>query len=155
MTGDRRVVEVEAPATHELRRVVLRTGTPATSVEFDADVLASTLHLAVETREIDPRSLLAVSTWIERSLPGDPAAASGRQLRGMATAPQHRGEGLGSMLLDAGIERCRRDGFDHVWANARHSALGFYLRRGFEVVGDPFDDADTGLPHVRIVRPLR
>jgi GNAT superfamily N-acetyltransferase len=72
----------------------------------------------------------------------------------MAVDPVRRGHGSGALLLAAGLERAGARGADVVWANARDTALAFYERHGFRVVGDGFVDATTALPHHRIVRTL-
>ena len=73
----------------------------------------------------------------------------------MATAPAVRGRGAGDALLDAGIARARATAPDAVvWARARDSALGFYVRHGFEVVEPGFVDETTARPHhVILLRP--
>jgi GNAT superfamily N-acetyltransferase len=76
---------------------------------------------------------------------------AGLQLRGMATDPAVRGTGVGAMLLSAGIERARRAGVDHVWANARSSVLDFYTRHGFDITSDEFESAETAIAHRRIL----
>jgi predicted GNAT family N-acyltransferase len=70
----------------------------------------------------------------------------------MATDPSVRGTGMGAQVLAAGLDRAFAGGAAVVWANARDTAVGFYERHGFEVVGDGFVTADTGLPHHVVVR---
>ncbi len=139
------VVEVDAIDTHDLRRRVLRDDSPVAVVEFDGDDEPTTFHLAVER----DGALVAVSTWLRRPMPHDPRA-SDIQLRGMASEPALQGQGLGGVLLRAGIERARDDGVERIWARARSAALAFYIANGFDAVGDEFVDGTTGLPH-RIV----
>jgi thiamine transport system ATP-binding protein len=141
------VREADAFETHDLRRRVLRTGTRTTDVELAGDDRA--LHLVVERGGL----VVAVSSWFERPSPSRPGR-DGRQLRTMASAPEVRGTGAASILLTTGLERARSDGADHVWARARTTALGFYLRHGFETIGDEYVDETTGLPHVDIVLDL-
>lgn len=145
------VVEVSAAETHPLRTAVLRTGTPSGAVVLPGDDASGVVHLGV--RDADG-ALVAVSTWLPA--PPPPSAGDdggdGVQLRMMATAPAVRGEGAGAALLDAGVGRAFAGGADVVWANARDSALGFYTHHGFEVVGDGFVTAATGLRHHVIVR---
>lgn len=145
-----RVARVAGPALYELRYEVLRRGTASDDVEFAADGDPTTVHLAVlgEGDEI-----LAASTWIEHESADRPGQRA-LQVRGMAVAGSRRRQGLGTVLIDAGIAMARDRGIRVVWANARDSALDFYLAQGFVVVGEGFVTTDTRLPHHRIVRDL-
>jgi predicted GNAT family N-acyltransferase len=129
---------------------VLRDGTPSDDVTFDADHEATTRHLVV--RDVDG-AVVATSTWIERASPDHPDAPA-LQLRGMAVAPERRGQRLGARLIDAGVALAAERGCTIVWANARDSALEFYIAQGFAVIGDGFLTHDTRLPHHRIWRPV-
>jgi len=146
---DIEIVELGPADTYPLRRTVLRDGTSSDVVEFDGDDLPDTVHLGVRVDGV----LVSISTWLERDAP-DLASRRGVQLRGMATAPGHRGTGVSTALLEAGLERCRRSGFDVVWARARTSALNFYVRHGFQPIGDDYIDATTGLAHHDIIHFL-
>jgi GNAT superfamily N-acetyltransferase len=139
------VVELRAAETYPLRFAVLRAGTPSDVVTFDGDEGDGTVHLGVRRGD----EIVAVSTWIPNPRDGEPAV----QLRGMATAQDHQGQGLGTLLLEAGCERARAIA-PLVWARARDTALDFYLRHGFSVDGPGFVDATTALPHHIIVRRL-
>ncbi|MEO7372255.1 MAG: GNAT family N-acetyltransferase [Ilumatobacteraceae bacterium] len=141
------VVELAAEQTHALRLAVLRNDTPTTSVVFDGDDLTGTVHLGVSASDVGGDGIVAISTWVPKSIGGEPAV----QLRGMATAQSVRGTGVGVMLL---AEGCRRASAvaPLVWARARDTALGFYTRNGFDVVGEGFVDPSTGKPHHVIVR---
>lgn len=159
--GDRRVVEVSAADTHDLRRRVLRVGTPTTEVRFAEDELDGTFHLAVETLngrragsgDDDRRALVAISTWVPRCHPDHPAVA-GIQLRGMATDPTVRGTGCGALVLRAGLDRARELGAGLVWARARDSALDFYLAHDFVTFGPGYTDLGTALPHHDVIHHL-
>ena len=140
------VVEITAEETHPLRLSVLRFDTPTKVVEFAEDTWPGVVHLALRV----DGELVAVSSWVPRPHEGLAAV----QLRGMATARAIQGQGLGGVLLEAGCARMAARGDTHVWANARDAALAFYLRHGFEVVGDGFVDAATQLPHHRILPHL-
>ncbi len=146
---NRRVVEIDAAATHDLRRTVLRAGTASTVVVFDGDDAADTFHLGVDVAG----RIVAISTWMRRPFPGE-LDRTGHQLRGMATDPAERGRGHGSLLLMDGVDRARSTGSDHVWANARAGAYDFYIRHGFRFGGPEFVEPDTGIVHRRIVLRL-
>ena len=95
------------------------------------------------------------SSWSWRPFPAGPSEQRAMQLRDMAVEPEHRGTGAAAAVLAAGIERARADGAELVWANARDTALGFYVAHGFETVGDGYVDRTTALPHHRIRLRLR
>jgi predicted GNAT family N-acyltransferase len=143
--------EVEAVAVEELyaiRMDVLRRDTPSDNVRFDHDADAQTRHFAVRD---DAGTVIAASTWTPRPFPDDPAEPA-MQLRGMAVRSDHRRIGLGAAMIAAGVAEARRRGLRLVWANARDSALDFYVANGFAVVGEGFRTNDTDLPHHRIVK---
>lgn len=75
------------------------------------------------------------------------------RLRGMATAPAHRGQGFGSALLRFGTGHARRQGHDLVWCNARELAVPFYARQGFLPQGPLFPLAGIGI-HQMMYLPL-
>lgn len=143
-----RVVELDAGATHRLRQTVLRAHLPEAGVENPEDDLPGTVHLGVV--EEDGR-LSAVATLFPEPTEHRPGW-SGVRLRGMAVDPERQGHGLGSLLLDAVVDRARRDGHRVLWANGRDTALDFYTRRGWEVVGEGF--TSVGLPHHVVVLDL-
>lgn len=144
------IVEIAATDTHDLRRRILRRGTRSDVVVWDGDDDPTTFHLGVRTSDGE---LVAISTWLLRRYPDRPAADA-YQLRGMATAPPHRGSGVSSSLLRSGLDRCTTDGATLVWARARLAALTFYERHGFEAIGPEYVDLTTGLPHRDILRLL-
>jgi predicted GNAT family N-acyltransferase len=150
-----RVVPIDATDTHDLRLRVLREGTPSSDVEWAGDGLDTTVHLGV----IDAsNTIVAISTWLTMPSPDvAKVGAVGLQLRGMATdpSPATRGNGVGALLLRAGIDAARGLDADHVWANARTAVLGFYTCAGFEIVSDEFISEATDLPHHRILLHLR
>jgi predicted GNAT family N-acyltransferase len=148
-TVNAEIVELRAQDTHALRRTILRDGTASDVVEFDGDDLPSTFHLGVSAEG----RIVAVSTWLVADHPDHPNR-NGVQLRGMATAPDHRGTGISAALLAAGIDRCAASGFELVWARARVTALSFYVRHGFTPIGDEYVDSTTGLRHRDILQNI-
>jgi putative acetyltransferase len=69
--------------------------------------------------------------------------------------PEHRGQGLGKLLLTHAIEHFHADELDVNEQNLQ--ALGFYLKQGFEVIGRSEVDG-MGQPypllHMRLSKPL-
>ena len=63
----------------------------------------------------------------------------------MAVLRAARGAGVGGAVLQALIAEAARRGLREVALNAQTHALAFYLRHGFEAVGEVFMEA--GIPH--------
>ena len=143
------VVEVDAAACLDLRRRVLRAGTPSTDPCFAEDDRPDTFHLAA----VADGRVLGVVTFTSQPLASRPDA-SAAQLRGMATEPEARGTGAGRVVFEAGVERLRAAGHTVLWAKARDTALGFYERMGMHAEGDGYVTAETGLPHHTVVLDL-
>ena len=101
----------------------------------------------------DAGTVIAISSWTPRPFPDDP----GEPACSCAGWPC-----AASIADSASARRCsppastdaRSRGFRLVWANARDTALDFYVAHGFAVVGDGFLTTDTDLPHHRIVKRL-
>lgn len=130
--------------TEELRRRVLRGGR-----DLPADPGAEhAFHIGAYEEGL----LLGTGNVRREPAPWAPAVPAWR-LRGMATEPSRRGEGLGAAVLAALVEHCRARGGGELWCNARTPARSFYVRAGFTEVGDEWVDPEIG-PHVRMRRQL-
>jgi predicted GNAT family N-acyltransferase len=70
----------------------------------------------------------------------------------MAVLKERRGEGIGRAVLDYLIDAARRRGFGTAVLHAQLHAEGFYLKSGFQPVGDVFEEA--GIPHREMTRAL-
>lgn len=127
-----------------LRHAVLRPGQSPGASAYRQDDEPETLHLAAYD---DAGSVVGCATFFPEPLDGVPAW----RLRGMATAPEARGQGYGGDLLARGIDELRERGVQLLWCNARTSAAEFYERFGFERRGPEFDIEPLG-PHYRMVR---
>lgn len=136
---------VTAADTAPLRREVLRGGRP---VPLPGDDDPTAVHVGAYEGE----RLVATGNVRPEPAPWAPEHEAWR-LRGMATAPDRRGAGLGAAVLDALVRHCREHGGGQLWCNARTPALRFYERAGFVTVGEPWEDPEIG-PHVRMVLDL-
>ncbi len=72
----------------------------------------------------------------------------------MAVEPSEQGTGAGTALMRELMARARARGARLLWAHGRDSALDFYARLDFAVVGEGFDDPTSHLPHHVVVREL-
>jgi len=126
-----------------LRHQVLRPGLPRETAIFAGDHDASTRHFAalIGTRVVCCASLMT-SAW-----EGEPAW----QLRGMATAPELQGTGLGAILLRHIDSFVLAHPPRMLWCNARLAAVGFYQKSGWIVCSDQFIIEDVG-PHHKMTK---
>jgi GNAT superfamily N-acetyltransferase len=145
------VAEIEAAQTHDLRRRVLRGGRDEHLV-FHEDDRPGAFHLGARPAPGAP--LVAVASFAPEATPHRPGRRAAR-LRGMITEPELQGQGYGRWLLDDAVARLRAGGVEVLWANARDSALGFYVRLGFDVVGEGFlGGPGNDIPHHIVVLDL-
>ena len=137
------VHRVGASSTYQLRSQVLREGAPHDG--FDIDDLPGTFHLAALLEVEGNEVIVGVATFV-------PGEGGWWQLRGMAVSPRHQRAGVGRRLLAEAELELRATGTTGVWANARDTAIGFYERNGWIVIGAGYEV--VGLPHHRMERRL-
>lgn len=136
------IEEVPTDEVLVLRMAVLRDGTPSQDPRYKEDDTEGSVNLGIRNNN----TLIACSTWLPRPWPLD-IDAPATQLRGMAVAKHVQSNGIGRVLLQAGIDRAVSLGSTYVWARARDNALYFYERNGFATIGEQFIDDATGLGH--------
>lgn len=141
------VVKIATEETYALRTAILRANTPTSDPKFAGDSKPGTIHLGIFDQH---KKLVATSTWMINPWSNDSSSIA-IQLRGMAVDHIHRKSGLGKKLIDAGIAHARSLNAKYIWANARDTALPFYLRNEFVLVGDGFIEEVTKLPHHMVV----
>jgi GNAT superfamily N-acetyltransferase len=140
---------ITAADTLPLRLAVLRPNRAATSAQFPGDYDLTARHFGA----FRDGQLFGITSLFRVEMtdhPGVPAF----QLRGMATAPQARGLGLGTAIVNACLKFARDEGAELLWCNARISAAEFYAKLGFSTVSSEFDIPTVG-SHVRMMFPLR
>jgi len=147
---------VTAEEVRPIRHRVLRPEQPFDSTVYEGDDLAETVHLGAFDEEaaggdrlLGPR-LVGIASLYHEPRPG-PGSVDGWRLRGMASVPEAQGRGFGMALLIACGDHVAGAGGAELWCNARRTAIGFYRRGGFEVMGEEFEVPGIG-PHVVMVR---
>jgi ribosomal protein S18 acetylase RimI-like enzyme len=81
-----------------------------------------------------------------------PLSPTDAKIRQMAVAPAHQRRGLGQRIMGEVERELRARGVAKLTLNARESAVGFYEKLGYRVVGDRF--VDRTVPHFRMVKSL-
>ncbi len=74
------------------------------------------------------------------------------KMRQVAVAPAWQGKGVGRLLVRASEELGREKGFRVVRLHARESAVPFYLKLGYRVDGEQFEE--VGIPHFAMEKAL-
>jgi len=137
-----------AAETWPLRRSELRPGRPLAAAQFTGDDLPTTKHFgAFRSGELVGIASLFLADMSEH--PG----VSALQLRGMAAAPAVRGVGFGRALVEACLAFALASRKPLIWCNARTSAVEFYRKLGWEILGEEFDVPDVG-PHFHMWRQV-
>ena len=119
---------------YELRSQILRPDQPLDSCYYTEDNLQGVFHVGALNSK---QEVIAIASFYPQVF--EPALdKSSLRLRGMACAVEYQGQGVGSKLLQKGIEICKQQGADLLWCNARITASTFYTKLGFEIVGQEF-----------------
>ena len=132
-----------------LRVKVLRKGTPVTHCNYPEDTYEDVIHLGVKNES----TVVGTSSWFRKECP-DLDGEAAIQLKGMAVDDSLQGSGIGVQIIAAGLALATERGVSIVWARARDSALGFYLRCGFTEIGPGYIDEPTGMPHHNVYRRI-
>lgn len=148
-----RVQSIAAEAAWPLRQAVLRPHQSLADCRFPGDAAAGAFHLGGFTAG---GQLVAVASFSPEAAPAELRMALGLaaepegtdadwRLRGMATLPDWRGQGMGQALLMEGLAHLKAQGAAVLWCNARLGALAFYARLGLIAVGEDFELPGIGL----------
>ena len=136
------IKKISAADTYIVRHPILRAGKPIESCHFHGDFDTETQHFGLFL----DNEIIGVASLFKNSLPT--FNGSQMQLRGMAILKEHQHKGYGEVLLRAVEEYCREENVTILWFNARESALRFYRKLEYEVVGDSFEIPNIGLHYI-------
>ncbi|HVB94378.1 MAG TPA: GNAT family N-acetyltransferase [Acidimicrobiales bacterium] len=143
------VTRVRVEETLALRQAVLRPHQSLEEVALPGDDDPSTVAFAAIDAEGELQSVARV-TIEAPPFPIDDLITGGTpkwRLRGMATRPEARNQGIGTAVLQAAIAHVGTHGGGLLWCNARVPAIGLYRRAGFTTYGEEWLDPDIG-PHI-------
>jgi GNAT superfamily N-acetyltransferase len=144
-----RVESVPAWTTWPLRQEVLRPGRAVRDCIYPGEDDPRAAHGAALHRPDRPGAeftVLAVGVVLPEAPSWEPHCEDGWRIRGMATRPGSRGQGLGGWVLDLLIGHVAAHGGGLLWCHARTPALRFYERADFATRGDVFEVPGIG-PH--------
>lgn len=125
----------------ELRRHILRLplGLDFTQEELDAE--KGDTHIVATSADRVVGCLVMV-----------PQTDTVVKMRQVAVEPDLQGKGIGERMVAASEVWAKGAGFTWIELNARDTAVDFYLRHHYRVVGDPFEEVT--IPHRKMVKDL-
>ena len=143
------IQKITSTETYPVRHIVLRAGKPIESCQFDGDELVSSHHFGyyLNNQIIGVISLFAIDN-------DHLAAEKSFQIRGMAVLPSFQKQGIGEALVKEAEKFCTTQKADLIWFNARNSAVGFYQKMGYEIVGSEFEIKEVG-PHFLMFKKIK
>lgn len=142
----------------QIKRIALNTPDYAKAVALREAVLRRPLGLTFsrEELELDARREHLVALEGATVLGGvsfflqEPTLL---RIKQMAVDPLRQGRGIGKQLLHAAEQRGVAMGAEKALLHARGTAVEFYKRQGYKIVGEKF--SEQGIPHVKMEKKLR
>lgn len=143
------IQQVEVEKIRPLRHLVLRPGQPIESTDYDRDKEYQTLHYA----NLLDKSVLCIATFYPESML-EIKSSNAYRLRGMATHPNYRRQGLARELMIKAMKDIKLATGDLIWCKARLVAIEFYESLGFVKIGPIYEIEGIG-PHFTMYKILQ
>ncbi len=125
----------------ELRDTILRKPLGLSLYDEDLAVESNYHHYGFFEKETIIACLVAV-----------PHSESLVQIRQMAVAESYRSRGIGKQLMQYAEEDLLKKSFANLFLNARREAVPFYLKLGYQSIGDEF--LEISIPHQKMEKLL-
>lgn len=127
-------------------------------IKLRNDILRKPLHLSFEKNELDrEKNDILIGAFEEDKMLGccllrriDNDCV---RLRQMAVQNNLQGKGIGASLMNYAENIARDKGYKKIIMHARKTALGFYEKFGYSVVGNEF--SEVTIPHFVMEKRLR
>ena len=131
-----------------VRHPVLRAGKPIETSHFEGDDLTSTVHFGLY---FDKQLIAVISAFeVKNKLFTE---ENQYQIRGMAVLDEFQKKGFGEQLLNYCENEIRIKKGELIWFNARETAVDFYKKSGYEIIGGQFEIPDVG-PHFILFKKI-
>lgn len=133
------VKKIDSITTFQVRQPVLRPGKPLESCIFEGDDLDTTTHLGLYNND-KLAGIVSIFKSCHKLFPQNGQF----QLRGMAVLDAFQKKGYGERLVNEAETCIKAQNGSLIWFNARETAIAFYARLGYEIIGDAFDIPTIG-----------
>ena len=135
--------KISSRDTFSIRQPVLRPGRHVDTCIFDGDDLPTTVHFGI----FENNDLLGVISVFEAIHEFFPESRQ-FQIRGMAVSGSQQKKGLGEKLVVHAEKYVAQNNGQRIWFNARETAVGFYQKTGYAIIGNAFDIPGVGSHYV-------
>ena len=142
------IQQTDVEQLRSLRSLVLRPGQPIEKTNYERDNEKSTLHYAAK---IDG-AVLSIATIYPEEFSEVKSGLSYR-LRGMATHPEYRRQGLARGIMCKVKRDLKYINVDLIWCRARIVAVEFYQSLGFVKIGPIYEIEEIG-PHYTMYKNI-
>lgn len=130
---------IQHQETYNIRHVVLRPNRALETCYFDVDALENTFHFGLYYKA---EQAGIISLFKNKNILFE--AENHYQIRGMAVLEKFQKMNFGRKLVEHAEDFIKSTHTEILWFNARASAVDFYKKLGYHVIGEAFDIPDVG-----------
>lgn len=134
---------IEPKETYAIRQIVLRPNRAIETCFFDGDEVQSTIHFGLYA---DGEQAGIISLFKNNSASFE--HENQYQIRGMAVLEHFQKMNFGRELVTHSEAFLKSKDTELLWFNARASAVDFYKKLGYHIIGHAFDIPDVGTHYV-------
>jgi predicted GNAT family N-acyltransferase len=132
----------EYDETVQLRDKILRKPLGLAFTEEQLATEFADVHLAAYTNDWQLHGCLVLTPYGDKTL----------KMRQVAVSEAVQKTGVGRQLVETSEVFARKHGFETMALNARETAVPFYQKLNYTIVGEPFEE--VGMPHFKMVKSL-
>lgn len=137
----------------EVRKIVYKSPEYETMVDLRYRILRKPFGIALVEKELLPdETNHLLGCFDGDALAGclvlQPEQGGWIRLRQVAVEENRQGQGIGRTLLRETYALARQLGYLRIYCHARDTAVGFYDKDGWKIVGEPFQE--VGITHYRM-----
>ncbi len=134
---------IPSEATLSVRQAVLRSGKPLSTCIFEGDDLETTVHFGLYYQG----ELAGIISLFENKN-SIFTIENQFQIRGMAVLENFQKMGFGNLLVEKTEKFVTSKNASFIWFNARETAVGFYQKLGYAIIGTSFEIENVGTHYV-------
>lgn len=127
-------------------------------VQLRDEVLRRPLGLVLDRSKLEQeRGYGLLTAWLDKRIAGCMTLSDDgngvARMRAVAVHPDLQGSGVGRLLAEEFERKALELGFHESFAHARKVAIPFYMRLGYQLDGEEFDEVT--IPHQKVRKVLK